>query len=408
MTVGTNNRHCLCESCEKQGRGGYAVHSSEDELSDSAAGSPRQARTGRRASVSSESESEHEPVDVNERRTRRGVYAVVKESEKGKEKEAPANAGIELEAEVEPDVVSELTSLGSSGASLPDTGAGPSKGNGLMTPDPEPAPLTEWLASTAAAEIPPEEDDIIPPSTPVLANESISAVSTPTSTPSRFRSVISTRSQKAKEDGFIPGAPESVSAPSGRGRGNGRGRGRGGRPSVGRGGRTHAEDNRQLPTPPLTSDSSASASVRSSSRLRRSAGDRDTDNSRLPTPLKDKADGMTSASASTAGDHRKSHEDAGPHSEARTLRPRQFHLGILEAQAKARMPEEGPRGVDGKLLPTCVTCHNILPVIHVEGKPIWGLGVGRTGKRGRPPKNPNVECPRCVFQFCAMVPCNSY
>lgn len=370
------------------------MHSSEDELSDSAAGSPRQARTGRRASVSSESESEHEPVDVNERRTRRGVYAVVKESEKGKEKEVPSQAGIELEAEVEPDVVSELTSLGSSGASLPDPGAGPSKGNGLMTPDPEPAPLTEWLASTAAAEIPREEDDIIPPSTPVLANASISAVSTPTSTPSRFRSVISTRSQKAKDDGTTTEAAESVSGSSGRGRGNGRGRGRGGRHSTGRGGRPHAEDSRQLPTPPLTSDSSASASVRSSSRLRNSAGD--TDNSRLPTPLKDKTDGTTSASVSTAGEHRKAHEDAGVHSEARTLRPRQFHLGLLEAQAKAKMPEDGPRGVDGKLLPTCVTCHNILPVIHVEGKPVWGLGVGRTGKRGRPPKNPNVECPRYV------------
>ncbi|KZT67153.1 hypothetical protein DAEQUDRAFT_813025 [Daedalea quercina L-15889] len=397
---GRKNRHCLCETCEKNGRGGYALHSSEDELSDSAGGSPQEARNGRRASVSSESESEHEEVDVNERRTRRGVYAVVKESEKGKEKEIPSQSGIELEAEVEPDVASELTSLGSSGASLPDplsgdAGAGPSKGNGLMTPDPEPAPLTEWLASTASAEIP-REDDVIPPSTPLLAAASISAASTPASTPSRFRSVISTRSQKAREEESASEPPESISASVGRGRGRGRGRG-GGRTASGRGGRPHVEDNRQLRTPPLTSDSSTSVSVRSSSRIRNSAGERDTDHSRLPTPLKEKADGTTSASASTAGD-RKGREDE-PHSETRTLRPRQFHLGALEVQAKAKAPAEGPRGVDGKLLPTCVTCHNVLPVIHVEGKPVWGLALGRTGKRGRPRKNVNVECPRCMRHY---------
>ncbi|TFY57173.1 hypothetical protein EVJ58_g7182, partial [Rhodofomes roseus] len=396
---GRKNRHCLCETCEKHGRGGYALHSSEDELSDSAAGSPKQPR-GRRVSESSDSEeSEHEQVDVNERRTRRGVYAVVKESEKGKEKEVPGQSGIELEAEVEPDVASELTSLGSSGASLPDplsAEAGPSKGNGLMTPDPEPAPLTEWLASTAAAEIP-TEDDVIPPSTPLTATASISATSTPTSTPSRFRSGISTRSQKARDDVSASEPPESISASMGRGRG--RGRGRGGRVSSGRGGRAHVEDNSQLPTPPPTSDSSAPASVRSSSRIRNSAaGDRDTARSRLPTPLKDKAEGTTSASASTAGDKGKGREDVDPHSEARTLRPRHFHL-TLEAQGKARTPAEGPRGVDGKLLPTCVTCHNVLPVIHVEGKPVWGLALGRTGKRGRPRKNVNVECPRCMRHY---------
>jgi len=49
---------------------------------------------------------------------------------------------------------------------------------------------------------------------------------------------------------------------------------------------------------------------------------------------------------------------------------------------------EVPRGPDGKPLPTCVTCSNVLPLISVDSKVIWGL---ETGKKD---KNAKLDCPR--------------
>lgn len=60
---------------------------------------------------------------------------------------------------------------------------------------------------------------------------------------------------------------------------------------------------------------------------------------------------------------------------------------------------EAPRGLDGKPLPVCVTCGSVLPVIAVDEQVVWGIWAnGKTGKRGRPKKEKNVEveCPRYV------------
>ncbi|CCM03329.1 uncharacterized protein FIBRA_05457 [Fibroporia radiculosa] len=374
---GRKNRHCLCESCERLGKGGYAPNASEDELSDSGPGSPPQvpAEKGNGnidSSDSDESDSEA-AVNVNERRTRRGVYAVVDNI--GKDADLGGGGQIELEAEVEPDTASDLTSLPPSRSSVPL--AGPSKGNGMMTPDSDLAPVQDWLRGV--------DSPLSVESTSINERTTSSAVSTPT----RFRSVISTRAQRAREEA-TSGELESISS-----RGTS-GRGRGGR--GGKSGRSSADPARQLVTPPLTADRSDSTgpSVRSSSRMRTRAGDQDRTLSRFATPLQDKTD---VASTSDMMD-RKGKAREEPEREARTLRPRMIHPALAEQQGvSTKKPEEDPRDVDGKPLPTCVTCKNVLPVIHMEGQPIWGHGFGRTGKRGRPRKHFSVECPRCMRHF---------
>ncbi|KZT04673.1 uncharacterized protein LAESUDRAFT_760966 [Laetiporus sulphureus 93-53] len=365
---GRKNRHCLCETCERLGRGGYAAHSSEDELSDEVVDSADDNGT-------SGSDSDDDTERAHTRSTCKGTHTGVK----GKGK-AVGGGQIELEAEVEPDTASELTSLPSSRASVPSP-AGPSKGHGLMTPDPEPVRLDEFF----------RDSSIVPPlSSPAKADDNPSKAPTPAT----FRSVISTRSQKAKEAAESTPAPEPPESISGRGRGRGRGIGRGGR--GGRGGRPPRADSvRQLITPPLTADhtDSAATSVRSSSRIRTRAGDRETALSRQATPMKVESQSTVDSEDSKG----KGREDSDPEP-TRSLRPRQLYP-LLDPQALTRKPAEGPRGVDGKPLPTCKTCKNVLPVIHVEGKVVWGANPGRTGKRGRPRKNVEAECPRCIRHF---------
>jgi histone-lysine N-methyltransferase SUV420H len=73
--VGRRNRHCLCQSCERNNRGGYAPDDQEPESSSS------DSDDSDRSSSSSETEKDVEPLNVNERRTRRGIYAVMPEIE---------------------------------------------------------------------------------------------------------------------------------------------------------------------------------------------------------------------------------------------------------------------------------------------------------------------------------------
>ncbi|TCD68072.1 Histone-lysine N-methyltransferase set9 [Steccherinum ochraceum] len=310
---GRKNRHCLCESCERKGRGGYGPQTAEDEdFSDSGESSHSHAKSGDKRSPSPSSSSEDDededdgtPANPNERRTRRGVYAVLPD-----EAETATEGGqIELEAEVEPDGASELTSLPPS-----RTSAGPLRAgeNGLMTPDPESS--------------------------------------------SRGRS----------------------SAPSSR--------------------------NPSLVTPPLTAENSASStadSVRSSSRLRGRGAvsgllEKETaaSSSRWSTPVKDKGKGRASASVADMRDLEKDEIE----SEGRTLRPRASVINVAES-AFTKPIEDAPRGLDGRPLPTCKTCAKVLPIISVEDQVVWGMTPGRTGKRGRPKKNADSECPRCLRHY---------
>ncbi|KAI0940611.1 hypothetical protein AcW1_003763 [Taiwanofungus camphoratus] len=356
---GRKNRHCLCETCEKLKRGGYATATptSSEAQSGSASGSGEDVHSDNGAlplspSSDSDDSDSDEAIDVNQRSTRRGVYAVVK----NRASKASGIGQMELDAEVEPDNASDLTSLPPSRSSV--AAAGPSKGNGLMTPDPEPAAMRTWSRDregTASVASSPRKN------TPSTA-----------STPVGFKSLISTRSQKAKEATLEP--PESISA--------------------------HLTNKlrkrtsaRQLVTPPLTAESgsaSAATSVRSSSRMRTRAADKERSTSRLPTPL-------NFSGASAAEEKRK--DKAGDDREARTLRPRGFIPGVEQSSAVARKPRDEPRGLDGQPLPTCVTCKELIPIISVDSEIVWGDKLGRTGKRGRPRKHVNVECPRCMRHF---------
>ena len=86
-------------------------------------------------------------VNVNERRTRRGVYAVLDEKDDdGADEQADEDSAIELG--IEADTASELTSLPPSRASVPLTSFNASV-KGLMTPDPETAPSADVTPSSS-------------------------------------------------------------------------------------------------------------------------------------------------------------------------------------------------------------------------------------------------------------------
>lgn len=128
--VGKKNKHCLCETCEKNVRGGYAPNLEPDPIvSDSDSDSD--------ASSESETESdvEEEPLNLDERRTRRGVYAICAkeddsdESENENDDDDSELTGVKVENAADCEASSDLTSLASpprstpaSLTSLPDNG----------------------------------------------------------------------------------------------------------------------------------------------------------------------------------------------------------------------------------------------------------------------------------------------
>ncbi|KAI0074375.1 hypothetical protein K474DRAFT_64651 [Panus rudis PR-1116 ss-1] len=365
---GRGNRHCLCATCERKGRGGYRPHASseeEDEQSDSAA----EVVGGESEDGSSSSDCDEEAAasaNVNERRTRRGVYAVIAE-------DAP-DVSMEVEGDIEEDVGNVPgPSTRTRSSSRPSTRSTmKQKDTGLMTPDPEPSSSrgrTKDRTSVKGS---------------VAGSPRRTTVEPVSPSPVRYKSIISTRAQKARE----ASTEASVSAAMRRERSAGS---KAGRPP---------SENRQLITPPLTADNSASSaanSVRSSSRLnaRRAASavDRETSSSRS-TPVQDKGKGRATASVSDARDI-----ENEPERETRSLRPRNHMIQSVAEHILAKKIEDRPRGLDGKPLPTCVTCGNVLPVISVDDEVVWGLSVGRTGKRGRPRKHQDTECPRCIRHY---------
>jgi hypothetical protein len=85
-SVGNKNKDCLCATCERKGRGGYAPQSAEGEED------TRGDQVARYMAESSDEEApgekdEDERVNVHERRTRRGVYHVSPEREEADVKE---------------------------------------------------------------------------------------------------------------------------------------------------------------------------------------------------------------------------------------------------------------------------------------------------------------------------------
>jgi [histone H4]-N-methyl-L-lysine20 N-methyltransferase len=90
--VGRNNRHCLCQTCEDCGRGGYTLEEGTDPPSDS------DSDTSDHSSQRPKERESTAPLNVNERRTRRGVYAVMPEKQI-KEREQSTIPKIELDTE---------------------------------------------------------------------------------------------------------------------------------------------------------------------------------------------------------------------------------------------------------------------------------------------------------------------
>ena len=92
VAVGRNNRHCLCQTCENVGRGGYTPEEGADPPSDS------DSDTSDHSSQRPKERESTAPLNVNERRTRRGVYAVMPEKQI-KEREQSTIPKIELDVE---------------------------------------------------------------------------------------------------------------------------------------------------------------------------------------------------------------------------------------------------------------------------------------------------------------------
>lgn len=343
--VGRKNKHCLCATCERKKRGGYAPEGSNEDPSDTGSGSGEDAEPGSQSEESDDEVVADEAVNINERRTRRGVYTVISEAAK------------RLSVE-DGDAASDLSSLPpSSSPAIPN-------GHGLPTPEPE---VERGRSKGKARE---------PVPTPV-APIPVKATASSSSTAAAFKSVISTRSQKAKE---ATASASTSRAPS--------------QSAVGRSASTARSVSvaRQLVTPPLTAESTT-GSVRSSSRLKSREGGHE-DISRVSTPMKDrKGKGRATASVSDVRDLEKDE------TETRSLRPRVAAPIFDQTISRAKKILDAPRGLDGKPLPLCATCGNVLPVISVNSEVVWGLSLGRTGKRGRPKKDQALECPRCVISI---------
>ncbi|KAG9316314.1 hypothetical protein JVU11DRAFT_2345 [Chiua virens] len=281
---GSKNRYCLCETCEKNGRGGYGP---EGEASgcDSDAG------------ASDDDLSDSEPVltavgNVNERRTRRGVYAIIQEqddeSDESDDEEKEGNrplanvsdvADVDLELRGDSSSVRRSASRRSASSSVP------------------PFSRCSDLADEPRA----------------------------------------SRSMRQRQEGSATATPD-VSTKS------------------------------VTPIPPDPAQLSSRHAGRSASRLSTPVCNKERDR----VPIKEEP-------------------------EARILRTRpSLHVDRNEWLGVAN--QIVPVGPDGQPLPTCVTCHNVLPMISVDNQIVWGLNIDTTPRRGKKRKEPQ-ECPRCMRHF---------
>ena len=316
FSVGRKNRHCLCETCEKNGRGGYAPDYDENEPE------PNSSSDSDTDSTSSSSDSDSEPpdVNVNERRTRRGVYAILQKGtehdsdESDEDAEDSEKVAIELSVEVD---------AGTSASGTPQ---------GIQS---QPSPATANSTS-------------ITRSLSSLSSLSSDAPEKPGSIETRitpFRSIIATRRQKAREE-----AKNTKS---------------------------------QSATTETSSCGPQRTMTRSSSHTSERGGGRE----KMSTPKR-------------TGDSKEEVRVKKEEVEPRNLRARPSATQLTDS-AKVVPTKEVPRGPDGKPLPLCVTCSNVLPVISVDSKVVWGLGLESSPKK----KKLKSECPRLVLH-CAFLSCS--
>ncbi|KAJ4483295.1 hypothetical protein J3R30DRAFT_3698073 [Lentinula aciculospora] len=336
---GRKNRHCLCDTCEKKGRGGYAPDHTDEEIpSDSAFSDSDSDDSDIESDATSsgpEDDADKRQVNLNERRTRRGVYAVVtKEEDQSDESDDEDGSVMPLAGasdipspgEMEmADSSSDLTSLPTSRAASNYNQAGPS------------------CLSSSASELTP-----LSRSTSSLSSLSSSEGTVITSKSSSYQSIISTRRQKAQADAAV-----LVSAPA-----------------------TLQED--LLPSASSRHLSQLSASVTPS----RGKGKQKEQSRSSSTPRR-------SDNSQVTGNGRAKDEDP------RILRPRQSASVASEAVKEVSSKPEIPRGPDGKPLPICATCRNILPVISVDHQIVWGLGLEKDSRK----KKAKQDCPRCMRHY---------
>ena len=306
-----------------------------------------------------EKDGDEPAVNVNERRTRRGVYAVLKESdgEQAEDTEAEPESTtlsgedpcaidltLEVEAtETEPDAMSlgPNSLLPSRSSLIPPL----TIGGGLATPEPDSASAASSSALPRHRSIKPGELSAFGSPAPSVARSV---------TPVVFEPIITTRLQKK------------------------------------------ARELQQLVTPPLSEDTasvaeSASAPVRSTRSASRGKGKavatgevnrvlrgRPALRSGSVTSL------PASASASASKQKTRAVEDGARNKD--------------KGKGKASARDETGIGKKGKpsdpAVPTCVTCLSVLPIISLDRTIVYGDFDNTSGKG----KKEKRECPRCVHR----------
>ncbi len=299
---------------------------------------------------------DEEPVvNINERRTRRGVYAVLKESDAEPSEdidpgdtesatprgETPCAIDLVLEVDApEREHVAVCPSLPPSRASLvPPVAIG-----GLATPDPD-------TTSAASISVPHRLLSVKPGESSTSTSPAPSAARSVTPA---FEPIITTRQQKKA--------------------------------------RALQQQQQQLVTPPLSEDTvsiaeSASAPVRSTRSASRGKGKgvatvHPERVLRGRSALRGGSIGASS-SMSTSKIKPKAAEDVAR------------DKGKGKAPAKEEVDSDKVNATD-PAIPTCVTCLSVLPIIALDRTIVYGDFDNATGKG----KNEKRECPRCVPRSC--------